>query len=191
MITNREQLRIYLQEDANANKMSARYSFRGRIRYFALLLIGDETAHVIKYLYTLRHLEYWTNKPSSLWRNIIRKFWSIRHCRLSHRYGIHIGPNMVEQGLRIAHFAGGVIVNCEKMGTHCIVTTGVVIGNKNLTESRPIIGNNVEFAMGCKVYGKIIIGDNVRIAPNAVVFKDIPNNCAIGGDPACIIKTYE
>ena len=34
----------------------------------------------------------------------------------------------------------------------------------------------------------IIIGDNVIIAPNTVVFKNVPSNCVVAGNPAVIIK---
>ena len=36
--------------------------------------------------------------------------------------------------------------------------------------------------------GKITVGDNVTVAPNAVVVKDVPDNCVVGGVPARIIK---
>ena len=36
--------------------------------------------------------------------------------------------------------------------------------------------------------GRIIIGNNVIVAPNAVVVKDVPDNAIVGGVPATIIK---
>ena len=39
-----------------------------------------------------------------------------------------------------------------------------------------------------KFLGGVIIGDNVTIAPNAVVVKDVPDNCVVAGVPAKIIK---
>ena len=42
--------------------------------------------------------------------------------------------------------------------------------------------------MGCKVIGNITIGNNVLVAPNAVVVKDVPDNCVVAGVPARIIK---
>lgn len=41
---------------------------------------------------------------------------------------------------------------------------------------------------GARVLGDIVIGDNVTIAPNTVVFKDVPSNCVVAGNPAIIIK---
>lgn len=41
---------------------------------------------------------------------------------------------------------------------------------------------------GSRILGDIIIGDNVIIAPNTVVFKNVPSNCVVAGNPAVIIK---
>ena len=42
--------------------------------------------------------------------------------------------------------------------------------------------------IGSKIIGKVIIGDNVVIAPNSVVIKDVPDNCIVSGVPAKVIK---
>lgn len=51
------------------------------------------------------------------------------------------------------------------------------------------MGDYVGFGPGAKAFGKIIIGNNVFVAPNAVVVKDVPDNCIVGGVPAKIIKS--
>jgi acetyltransferase-like isoleucine patch superfamily enzyme len=38
------------------------------------------------------------------------------------------------------------------------------------------------------VFGLIEIGNNVVVAPNAVVVKDVPDNCIVGGVPARVIN---
>ncbi len=190
MIKSKKDLNFYLQEDAIRAGMPTRYTISGYIQYIIKLAIGDEQAHVLKYLHTLRHLEYWTNTSTNIIHELVRKYWNVRHSRMGHRYGIHIGANMVGYGIKIAHFSGGVIINCRKMGNYCTVSTGVVIGNKDIPEARPTIEDHVELAMGSKIYGDIHIGKNVRIAPNTVVYKNISDNVAVGGNPAKIIKTY-
>lgn len=54
-----------------------------------------------------------------------------------------------------------------------------------------LLGDHVAFGPGAKAFGKITIGNNVFVAPNAVVTKDVPNNCIVGGIPAKIIKYKE
>jgi serine O-acetyltransferase len=53
---------------------------------------------------------------------------------------------------------------------------------------RPTIGDYVAFGPGAKAFGKIIIGDNVFVASNSVVTKDVNPNCIVGGVPAKLIK---
>lgn len=63
----------------------------------------------------------------------------------------------------------------------------MVIGNRHTEDDRPTIGNNVSFGVGSKAFGAIKIGNNVFVAPNAVVTKDVPDNCVVAGVPAKII----
>lgn len=77
------------------------------------------------------------------------------------------------------------------MGENCTIQAGVVIGNRKDADHRPVIGDNVSFGLGCKVFGKITIGANAFIAPNAVVTKDVPENAIVGGIPAKVIKYKE
>lgn len=60
---------------------------------------------------------------------------------------------------------------------------------KGTNEHRPVIGDNVNFTLGAKAYGKIFIGDNSIVAPNTVVIKDVPPNSIVSGVPGRIIKT--
>ena len=52
----------------------------------------------------------------------------------------------------------------------------------------PVIGDNVHISAGARILGPIRIGNNVIIGANAVVVKDVPDNCIVAGVPAKIIK---
>lgn len=54
-----------------------------------------------------------------------------------------------------------------------------------------VIGNNVDLTVGCKVIGGVHIGNNVIVAPNSVVVKDIPDCAVVSGVPARILKINE
>ena len=123
--------------------------------------------------------------------NLMRIYYTIKWKRLSNKYGIYIHPNTVGKGLYIPHFNGGIQLNCISMGDFCSVSSGVVVGNKGSQDNRAIIGNNVELTIGCKIIGKVVLGNNVIVAPNSVVIKSIPDNAVVSGVPAKIIKARE
>lgn len=80
-------------------------------------------------------------------------------------------------------------LNCEELGSGCIIRNNTTIGNKNDNNAlRPSIGNNVNIGVSVVIIGKIHIGNNVIIGAGAVVTKDFPDNCVIAGNPARIIK---
>lgn len=82
---------------------------------------------------------------------------------------------------------GGIIINCKSIGCNCTANTGVIVGN-NSKGGMPIICDNVDLTIGSKVIGGVQIGNNVIVAPNSVVVKDVPNNAVVSGVPAKIIK---
>ena len=47
----------------------------------------------------------------------------------------------------------------------------------------PTIGDFCFIGPGAKLFGKCNIGNNVRIGANAVITKDVPNNCTAYGIP--------
>ena len=84
-----------------------------------------------------------------------------------------------------------IIVNIISAGNYCGFNAGVLLGNKDSEINRPTLGDHVAFGPGAKAFGKISIGNNVFVAPNAVLTKDVPDNCIVGGVPAKIIKHKE
>ena len=74
-----------------------------------------------------------------------------------------------------------------KIGKNCTIYPGVTIGGK-IGNGCPTIGDNCFIGLGAKIIGKVNIGDNVIIAPNAVVVKNVASNSVVGGVPAKNIK---
>ena len=182
MIESRQELNEYLKAD-----LAQAYVPNNVIKRWLYTIHGNEHCNAYKYVRLLRYTEYYLNTNRIILYHICR----LKLSRLGLKLNIRIGLNMAGKGLYIMHLAGGggCIVNCHSMGDNCCLQSGVVIGNVGDQDHRPIIGNNVVFGLGCKVYGKIKIGDNVTILPNSVVTHDIPSNSIVGGIPAKPIKS--
>ena len=58
--------------------------------------------------------------------------------------------------------------------------------------AKPVtIGDDVWIGGNVTILPGVAIGNNVVVAAGAVVTKDVPDNCVVGGVPAKIIKTIE
>ncbi|MCH6236505.1 serine O-acetyltransferase [Cognataquiflexum rubidum] len=92
-----------------------------------------------------------------------------------------IGP-----GLFIQH-GDSSIIGAKSIGSNCWINQEVSVGYSDKGKT-PVVGNNVTFGPGSKVFGDITIGNNVIIGANAVVLKNVPDNCIVVGVPAYIVK---
>lgn len=96
-------------------------------------------------------------------------------------YTKDIGP-----GLFIQHgFA--TIISARKIGRNCWINQQVTIGYLNDTDC-PTLCDNVAVHAGAKVIGDVTVGDNSIVGANAVVVKDVPENCTVVGVPAYIVR---
>jgi serine O-acetyltransferase len=88
-------------------------------------------------------------------------------------------------GLLLFH-ANGTIIDAVSIGRNCRIVSNVTIGYKN--GQKVTIKDNVEILANAVIIGGITIGNNCIIGPGAVVFKSIPDNCVVVGNPAFILK---
>ena len=188
MIQTKADLYLHLREDSKRNGVTKNY-----FKYLILIHLGSEHYNVFRYIRCLRYCEYHYNNRQSFYHKIKYYYYKIKLYRLGLKYNIHIGLNVCGYGLRIMHLSGGggVLINAAKVGNYCGFNSGVLIGNKDSEDNIPTIGDFVGFGPGSKAFGKIQIGDNVFVAPNAVVIRDTPSNVIVGGIPAKILKTRE
>lgn len=185
MIKTRKDLKFYIQEDAKRNGYYGRY-----IAYIAGLLVGKENAYIFKYLKLLRHAEYHYNNRRSIFHKCLYYYYKIRQTRLGLKLKVSIHLNECGYGLRIMHLSGGggVRLGAKKIGNYCGFNAGCLVGTNGPGDTRPTIGDYVAFGPGAKAFGKITIGDNVFVAANSVVTKDVNSNNIVGGVPAKLIK---
>lgn len=169
MIKNKADLDRYMLEDKRQLGISRKFP-----RPF--------TDEIWKYEINLRKYEYWLNSSGFISR-IMCLFRKLRHHRLGVKLGIGIPPNVVDEGLSIAH-PGCVEINDQAViGKNLRIQEGVNVGASG--GLAPIIEDNVFLASGCKVMGDVLIKSGCVVGANAVVVKTINSrNCTIAGVPA-------
>lgn len=105
--------------------------------------------------------------------------------------GIEIHPGAkIGKGFFIDHGSGVVIGETTEIGDNCLIYQGVTLGGtgKEKGKRHPTLGNNVMVGSGARVLGPFKVGDNAKIAANAVVLEEVPPNCTAVGVPARIVK---
>ena len=113
--------------------------------------------------------------------------------------GIEIHPGAkIGKNLFIDHGMGVVIGETSDIGDNVTIYHAVTLGGispsidseRQRHEKRhPSIGNNVVIGSGAQILGPVKIGDNARVAANAVVVNNVPEDSTMVGVPAKIIKT--
>lgn len=86
----------------------------------------------------------------------------------------------------------GVVVHQRTtIGERVMIGQNTTIGRSLDPEDFPTIGNDVYISAGARIIGKIHVGNNVIIGANAVVNKDVPDNCIVAGVPARVIRKVD
>ena len=127
--------------------------------------------------------------------------WLYRHkcfflARLNSQLARHLTGIEIHPGARIGrrfvidHGMGIVIGETTEIGDDCLIYHGVTLGGtgKDQGKRHPTLGNNVLVSTGAKVLGPFKVGDNSRIAANAVVLSEIPPNATAVGVPARVVR---
>lgn len=105
--------------------------------------------------------------------------------------GIEIHPGAaVGRRLVIDHGMGVVVGETAEIGDDVLLYQGVTLGGtgKDQGKRHPTIGNNVLIGSGAKVLGPFTVGDNSRIASNAVVLSEVPPDSTAVGVPARVVR---
>lgn len=99
----------------------------------------------------------------------------------------------IGSGLYISHFGGITISPDASIGKNCSISQNITIGVSGQGEKCgvPVIGDNVYIAPGARLFGKIAVGNNVKIGANAVIYKDIPDSAIVVLDPGFKIISFK
>jgi serine O-acetyltransferase len=105
--------------------------------------------------------------------------------------GIEIHPGAkIGKGFFIDHGMGVVIGETTVIGDNCTIYQNVTLGGtgKDKGKRHPTIGDNVMIGSGAKVLGPFTVGSNSKIAANAVVLSEVPENSTCVGVPARVVR---
>ncbi len=155
-------------------------------RWSALLKLSGPFSYRLAQLLAIkpfRTLFYHRIKCGGLLGNVAVRLASIVFRPLSTLilYTREIGPGLIIQhGLC-------TIIAARRIGAGCWISQQVTIGYTNDTDC-PILGDNVRVGCGAKILGRVTVGNNVKVGANAVVVKDVPDNCTVVGVPAQIVR---
>ncbi|MBE6632783.1 MAG: serine O-acetyltransferase [Ruminococcaceae bacterium] len=121
------------------------------------------------------------------------KYFSARAISQAARHltGIEIHPGAtIGKGLFIDHGMGVVIGETAEIGDNCTIYQGVTLGGtgKDVGKRHPTLENNVMVGAGAKVLGPVRIGSGSKIAANAVVLREVPENSTAVGIPAKVVR---
>lgn len=142
---------------------------------------GDAFSPGVQALVAYRFGRWLLDRPRTA-RLVLEPLYVILALGVRVLWGIEISRHArIGAGLYIAHAGGLVIAKNAVLGENCNLSHDVTIGRSGHGESYgvPVIGDDVYIAPGAKLFGKIRVGDNVKIGANAVVHRDVPDNAVV------------
>jgi len=99
------------------------------------------------------------------------------------------GGAAIGKNAKFAYGGIGVVIHDRAViGSNVTIGQGITIGGKSGEKNVPVIGDNVYIGAGSRVLGDVYIGNDVIIAPNAVVISNVEAGSVVGGVPARVIK---
>ena len=142
-------------------------------------------SHELCYLRYLR-------KRQAAKSHFARRIYGLRQILFDRKYGLSILSDHIGDGLFIGHGHGINVHPSAVIGKNCNLNKNVTVGEsmRGTRKGAPVIGNDVWIGTGAIVVGKITVGDDVLIAPNAFVNTDVPAHSVVTGNP-CVIKPKE
>jgi serine O-acetyltransferase len=114
----------------------------------------------------------------------VRRLHRIMFRYVRNHYAIDLDPYAtVGRRIFLAHPAGIVIHGATVIGDDCVIRQNVTLGALNGEGGRgleaPQLGRNVHVGCGAAILGRVTIGDDARIGPNAVVVTDVPAGATV------------
>lgn len=156
---------------------------------FKELYNSDIKRHNGKVDFYLKRFYFYFRKAQTANNKYVKYIFHVllKICRSKH--GIEISDEVIiGKGLYLGHPYNITINNHTIIGDNCSIHKGVTIGKENRGKRKgtPKIGNCVWIGVNATIVGNITIGEDVLIAPNSFVNRDVPSHSIVLGNPCCI-----
>lgn len=166
-----------------------RYASGGRARRIAVC-VRSPGVHAV----TAHRFGRWLLQRPLWIRLLLEPLYVVLDLLVHALWGIEISRRAsIGGGLYLAH-AGGIVVGAGSViGANCNLSHDVTIGMAGHGEKFgvPVIGDDVYIAPGAKLFGRIRVGDNVKIGANTVIHRDVPSNAVVVLDPGFHIVSFK
>ncbi|HLS85611.1 MAG TPA: serine acetyltransferase [Burkholderiales bacterium] len=136
----------------------------------------------------------WILQNAGLARVVLDPIYHVLQLLVQAAWGIEISRRAsIGPGLYIGHFGSIIVAPGTFIGVNCSLSQDVTIGVSGRGPGRgvPRIGDYVYVAPGARVFGRIRVGNHVKIGANAVVHRDIPDNAVVVLDPGFRILSFD
>lgn len=150
--------------------------YRGDLERYAP---GEFSGWTRLFHYFLRKTQTNSRGPIKTWFHFWFRFISDRH-RMEISSGAKIG-----KGFYLPRPYTITINSNAVLGENVTLGKNVTIGKQNRGEraGTPVIGNRVIIGDNAVIVGKITIGDDVQIASNSYINRDVPAEVSASGNP--------
>ncbi len=137
-------------------------------------------SHALRHLYVYRKVRR-QEDPLGIFRLLLRIG--------KQKYGLDIGSSCIGKGLYLGHPYNISVCRDARIGSNCNLNKGASIQAQDPEAGgqAPVIGDRVWIGINAVIRGNIRIGDNVLIAPNTCVDRDVPSDSIVIGVPCQIL----
>ena len=121
---------------------------------------------------------------------LIKNFFRMLRHHMANKLNTEISFENTGEGFELAHGYSITITAKAVIGKNVSIRKGVTIGveARGNRKGAPIIGNKVWIGPSASIVGNIKIGDDVLVAPNTYINKDVPAHSIVFGNPCKIVR---